>query len=116
MKLKFSRNQYKNDKRFVVFVFGEIYNKNMLEAYFGLKANSFEELLVLALYKNIFKKVLNKVDGSFSAIIYDKVAAKVYLVSDRRGTCFLYYYLRDNNFAFASEVKCLLSMGGGGKF
>lgn len=116
VKLKFSRNQYKNDKRFVVFVFGEIYNKNMLEAYFELKANSFEELLVLALYKNIFKKVLNKVDGSFSAIIYDKVAAKVYLVSDRRGTCFLYYYLRDNNFAFASEVKCLLSMGGGGKF
>lgn len=115
VKLKFSRNQYKNDKRFVVFVFGEIYNKNMLEAYFELKANSFEELLVLALYKNIFKKVLNKVDGSFSAIIYDKVAAKVYLVSDRRGTCFLYYYLRDNNFAFASEVKCLLSMGGGGQ-
>ena len=47
----------------------------------------------------------SKFNGMFAAAIYDKLRKKIYLCRDIAGEKPLYYYIKNQTFAFASEAK-----------
>ncbi len=51
----------------------------------------------------------NKIEGSFSGFIYDKLSSCLFLFTDQLSTKPLYYYLNEDNgvFFFASELKVI---------
>lgn len=62
-------------------------------------------------YENkCLEEKLNKLDGYFNAIIYDSNINKLFLISDRYGMRMLYYYFKDEKFAWSGEVKGLLAL------
>lgn len=71
---------------------------------------SFEEFIYEAYINNTLEEKLNNLDGYFHAVIYDSNIKKLFLISDRYGMKMLYYYYKDNNFAFSGEVKGLLEL------
>ena len=87
---------------------GEIYNLNEILELFKYNSKTFSELLIDAHIKNQLEMVLSKIDGSFTAILYDKRELK--LISDRYGMKPLYLWDDGNHFAWVSEVKALLAL------
>lgn len=71
---------------------------------------SFVELVFESYIENCLDIFLNKLDGYFNAVIYDSNLKKLFLISDRYGMRMLYFYYKDGNFAFSSEVKGLLAL------
>ena len=90
-----------------VWIEGEIYNFNEILELFNFKSRHFEELLIDAYHNNKLDIVLSKIDGCFSAVLYDKAVIK--LISDRFGMKPLYYWGKKNNFTWVSEIKALLA-------
>lgn len=90
-----------------VWIEGEIYNFNEILELFNFKSKYFEELLIDAHHNNKLDIVLSKIDGCFSAVLYDKTL--IQLISDRFGMKPLYYWENKNNFAWVSEIKALLA-------
>lgn len=93
-----------------LWVEGEAYNTLEVALKNSISAITFPELLVSAYQENKLNSVLKEVDGYYCAALYDQKKRKIYLFSDRYGTRLLYYYHKDDNFAWASEVKGLLSL------
>lgn len=87
---------------------GEIYNLNEILELFKYNSKTFSELLIDAYIKNQLEMVLSMIDGSFTAILYDKRELK--LISDRYGMKPLYFWNNEGNFAWVSEVKALLAL------
>lgn len=110
IKLNFSKNKHLSDKKYVVIINGHCFNIEEIKTLFKIDCNSFEELLYKAYENDILNEVLNKINGHFQAFIYDKILKKVFLISDRRGTHYIYYYKSGNDFVFASEVKSILNL------
>jgi len=77
---------------------------------YDFKERNFEELLFEAYKNKNLEQFLNKLDGYFNAVIYDRNIKKVFLISDRYGMRMLYYYFKDGRFAFSGEVKGLLGL------
>lgn len=92
---------------------GEIYNhKELYKQYLcdcPLKSASDTEVLLLLLNK-YGMKILNKLNGMFAFAYYDKKQRKMYLVRDRFGVKPLYYYQKQNQFAFCSEDRVLFDL------
>ncbi|NLA25323.1 MAG: asparagine synthase (glutamine-hydrolyzing), partial [Bacteroidales bacterium] len=88
---------------------GEIYNYKTIAQELGLdfKTNSDTEV-VLEAFAEWGVTFVNKLNGMFSIVIYDKQEKVIYLFRDRIGVKPLYYYWDGRNFAFASEIKALL--------
>lgn len=107
-----NRNDYKNynTEDVLIYVDGTIYNLEEMNLAFNYHAKFLSELIYIAYKNKKLKEVLNKIDGYYTAFIYDKVEKKVSIFSDRFGMKFLYWYFKDGVFAFASEVKCFLEM------
>ena len=102
---KFQGSQPYHTEKFVFIYNGEIYNKDSIyedipESKF-LLTNSDTELLAVGL--SIFGiDFLQKIDGMYSIIIYDKVSSKIYLCRDLSGMKPLYYSV-DNGILYASS-------------
>ena len=102
--------------RYVITFNGEIYN--YLELREGLekegvifKSKTDTEVL-LALYALFGPACLQKLDGMFAFVIYDKQERKLFGARDRFGEKpFYYYFDKGNEFVFASEIKSLLAVG-----
>ena len=94
----------------VIFVDGYVYNIEETNNFFASKADNFTQQLFYAYQNNILPKLLNKTDGYFCAVIYDKKRQKILLISDRLGTRFTYYYFKNNVFAFCGSIKGLLAI------
>lgn len=77
---------------------------------YDFKDKSFEEFMHEAYINNTLEEKLNRLDGYFHAVVYDSNIKKLFLISDRYGMRMLYYYHKDNNFAFSGEVKGLLEL------
>lgn len=77
---------------------------------YDFKNISFEEILYEAYTDKILESTLIKLDGYFNAIIYDSNVNKVFLLSDRYGMRMLYYYFKENRFAWSGEVKGLYGL------
>ncbi|MHA1987707.1 MAG: asparagine synthase-related protein [Promethearchaeota archaeon] len=87
---------------------GEIYNLNEVLELFKYGSKTFSELLIDAYKNKQLETVLSKIDGCFTAILYDKNEVK--LISDRYGMKPLYIWNNEDSFAWVSEVKALLAL------
>ncbi len=101
--------------RFTIVFNGEIYNfreqRKILESK-GIifRSNSDTEVL-LQLYIQEKEKCLDKLEGDFAFAIYDKIEETLFLARDRFGVKPLLYYLNNEIFIFASEMKAILTFG-----
>lgn len=92
---------------------GEIYNfqekKELLQKEgYEFKSKSDTEV-ILALYDKFGKKCLEHLRGMFAFAIYDEQEKTIFCVRDRVGKKPFKYYLNENVFLFASELKAILT-------
>ena len=91
---------------------GEIYGydflKKELEKKYLFQSNTDTEVILNA-YLEYGEDFINKIDGMFSFAIYDKRKHQIILYRDRPGIKPLYYYHANGQFAFASELKALVT-------
>ena len=104
---------YSHNGRYVIVFNGEIYNyrdiaRELTQLGIELRTTSDTEVLIesFALWGTGF---VHKLKGMFAFAIYDIHLDKLYLYRDRVGKKPLFYFLSDNLFVFASEIKALLA-------
>lgn len=99
----------------LVIVFnGEIYNflelRESLEAEgFAFKSHTDTEV-ILALYEKLGIQCLEKLAGMFAFALWDKRKQTLFIARDRLGKKPLYYFAKDQRFAFGSEIKAILTL------
>jgi asparagine synthase (glutamine-hydrolysing) len=104
-----------NENGTVVLVFnGEIYNyqelrRDLILEGFSFQGQSDTEVL-LNLYISQGKEMLAKLNGIFALAIWDKNSESLFIARDALGVKPLYYFTKDNMFAFASEIKALVEL------
>ncbi|MDQ3847542.1 MAG: asparagine synthase-related protein [Thermoproteota archaeon] len=87
---------------------GEFYNQ---QDFLLWNKNVDDTALLLKLYKkNNDFAFLKKIDGIFSAVIYDSNTQKVHLITDRYGLRHLYWLNHRGQLAWSSEVKAFLAL------
>lgn len=92
---------------------GEIYNYIELKCDlqskgYKFKTNTDTEVLLFS-YEEWGRDCLNKFNGMWAFVIYDKRKNILFGSRDRFGVKPLYYYLDDNFFVFSSEIKAIVS-------
>ncbi len=103
-----------NDRYVMVFN-GEIYNYK--DFYAEIKSNGFDiktgsdTEVLLKLFQIYGLKMLNRLNGMFAFVIWDKIEKKLTAVRDRMGVKPLYYSFFNETFYFASEQKALFTAG-----
>jgi len=103
---------YDESNRYVIIYNGEIFNfkelrKSLEQQGASFKTNSDTEVLLL-LYKNHGKEMLQFLNGFFAFAIYDRQEKSCFIARDRFGVKPLVYYQDDSHFVFASELKSLM--------
>lgn len=98
--------------RYTIVFNGEFYNyqkqRRILEAR-GVKFISASDTeVVLQMFIQYGVRCLEDINGFFALAIYDKVNETLFIARDRMGIKPLVYYLDENKFIFASEIKALL--------
>jgi asparagine synthase (glutamine-hydrolysing) len=88
---------------------GEIYNfkeikKELLELGYDFHSESDTEV-ILKSYHQWGIKAVNKFNGMFAIIIYDKKVNKLLFIRDRAGVKPFFYYKKDSLILFSSELK-----------
>jgi len=98
--------------RYVIAFNGEIYNFQELRESMKNEGTVFrtrtDTEVLLALFEQRGVDCLEALNGMFAIAIWDTKARQLFLARDRLGKKPLYYYQRDGQFAFASEIKALL--------
>lgn len=101
---------WSNDKRYVTIYNGEIYNfkelKKELKDY-EFKTQSDTEILIAG-YLKWGKKLPKHLRGMFAFAIWDTKDKKLFCARDPFGIKPFYYYIKDDLFMFASELKAFL--------
>lgn len=101
-----------SDERFWIVYNGEIFNYIELRAEleglgYRFRTNSDTEVLLL-LYRHFKEGCLEKLNGQFAFAIWDSEERALFLARDRMGIRPLFYYKSNEEFLFASEIKCLM--------
>lgn len=102
-----------NENRNIWLVYnGMIYNYRELREYLKEKnhvfiSNSDTEVIIHA-YEEFGEKCLDKFNGMFAFVLYDKNQKKIFGAVDRFGIKPFYYYWNGNHFIFSSEIKAIL--------
>ena len=102
-----------SDENVVIVFNGEIYNFKELRA--DLESQGFlfhgqsDTEVLLALYQRHGKEMLSLLNGIFAFAIWDKTCKSLFIARDSHGVKPLYYSCVNGRFAFASEIKALLS-------
>ncbi|MDD5593720.1 MAG: asparagine synthase (glutamine-hydrolyzing) [Candidatus Margulisbacteria bacterium] len=93
---------------------GEIYNyleiRKELESLGHVFHSTSDTEVLLNAYLEWSTDCLKKFNGMWSFVIYDKRQNILFAARDRFGVKPFYYYLDNNYFAFASEIKALVSL------
>jgi len=94
---------------------GEIYNhlelrKELIKKGYEFRSHSDTEV-ILHLYEEERENCLQKLNGMFAFLIWDKRERKLFSARDRLGIKPFYYYFGKKKFIFASEVKAILKYG-----
>jgi asparagine synthase (glutamine-hydrolysing) len=100
------------DRNSAIVFNGEIYNFQNLKKALGKEHrwNSHTDTEVLLVgYEQFGQKVVEKIDGMFAFAIYDKKNQLITLARDHFGKKPLYYYLDEEIFCFASELKAIIA-------
>lgn len=103
---------YNEDGSVVLLCNGEIFNyrelkKVLIEKGHSFRTNSDVEVL-LHLYEEHGLDFLDKINGQFAFVIYDRKQRRLFLARDHFGINPLYYSIIDGLFIFASEIKAIL--------
>ena len=101
------------NKRYVLAYNGEIYNykylrKILISKNIKLKTNSDTEVLVESI-SNFGLDYINKMNGMFAFVLYDKKENCAYFFRDRLGIKPLFFYYDGSQIAFSSEIKALIN-------
>lgn len=103
---------YNEDNSVFIVLNGEIYNykelRNKLKNH-SFKTDSDTEVLVHG-YEEWNTNLLNKLDGQFAFVIYDKNNNSIFAARDPFGIKPLYYTESKDYTAFASEIKALTNL------
>ena len=101
---------HSNDKQISIVFNGEIYNfKELREQLRDYEFHSTcDTEVILAAYLKWGIACLEKLNGMFAICIYDRNLQEVFLARDRIGKKPLYYYYKNNNLVFASELKPIM--------
>ncbi|MCL9822661.1 asparagine synthase (glutamine-hydrolyzing) [Helicobacter colisuis] len=104
-------NQPMNLEHLSIVFNGEIYNHMELrrELSCTFKTHSDTET-ILALYLHYGIDFLDKLDGMFAFVIFDRKEQKLVLARDRMGKKPLFYYQKAESFGFASELNTLVGI------
>jgi len=103
-----------HDQQYIIAFNGEIYN--FLELREKLKKQGYpfkthtDTEVILALYEKMGTDCLKEINGMFAFAIWDKAAQSLFIARDRIGKKPLYYYPKDNDVVFASELKAMLTL------
>ncbi len=103
-----------HDENYTIVFNGEIYNykeikSELFQKGFHFNSDSDTEV-VLAAYQNWGEDCVTHFIGMWAFAIYDQLKQHVFLSRDRFGIKPLYYFNNNTIFAFASEIKALLSL------
>jgi len=93
---------------------GEIYNSEKLRAVLKKLGHQFkthhsDTEALLYMYKQYGKSMLQYLNGMFAFVIYDKENKTLFAARDHYGIKPIYFSLNEGKFAFASELKSLLT-------
>jgi asparagine synthase (glutamine-hydrolysing) len=103
-----------HDGKYIIVFNGEIYNFQTLRAELSAAGYLFKTLtdteVILALYARDGIKMLDKLNGMFAFALWDTQNEKLLIARDRLGKKPLYYLHTDKQFAFASEIKAILTL------
>lgn len=104
---------YENENYWIIHN-GEVYNyielRQELEKHgFKFKSTSDTEI-ILASYIKWGENCVNKFNGMWAFVIYDKKNKKIFASRDRFGVKPFYYYKDNATFVFASEIKAILQV------
>jgi len=107
---------FSRDGRIALIFNGEIYNyqaikKELISKGYVFRSHSDSEVLIYG-YMEYGRTLVNHLNGIFAFAIYDKKAGTVFIARDQLGVKPLYYYNRQNIFAFASELKIFKAIPG----
>ena len=103
------------DKNYVITFNGAIYNflelrRELISLGHPIKTYSDTEVLLYS-YIQWGEACLEKLNGMFAFVIYDKRKKILFGARDRLGEKPLYYFYDNENFIFASEIKAILASG-----
>ncbi|MFT5924295.1 MAG: asparagine synthase (glutamine-hydrolyzing) [Paraglaciecola sp.] len=103
-----------HDGKYIIVFNGEIYNFQVLRAEliavgYPFKTQTDTEV-ILALYATEGEKLLSKLNGMFAFALWDTTTQKLMIARDRLGKKPLYYLQTETQFAFASEIKAILTL------
>jgi len=91
---------------------GEIYNFKTLKKELEEKAHKFysntDTEVLVHLYEEYGKNFVDHLDGMFACAVWDLKNKKLIIARDRLGVKPMYYWFKDNNLIFASEIKSIL--------
>ncbi len=102
-----------SSSRYTLVFNGEIYNykvlkQQLLEKEVTFQSESDSEVL-LQLYIHFKEQCLDMLNGFFAFAIYDEQEQSLFVARDRYGIKPMLYYLDEDKFIFASEMKALLA-------
>lgn len=103
------------NKRYTITYNGEIYNYLELKA--DLKKHNYQFTsasdteVILALYDRYKEDCVRYLDGMFSFVLWDEQQQAAFCARDRFGEKPFFYYLDEQRFVFASEIKSLWPAG-----
>ncbi len=102
-----------NEEKDKVIIFnGEIYNYQIIKDDLLAKGHKFttktDTEVILHGYEEYGEKILNKLRGMFSFVIYDIKTKELFGARDFFGIKPFYYYIDDEVFMFGSEIKSFL--------
>ena len=108
-----SNQPFESDNLIIIFN-GEIYNhlelkKDLKKKGEKFKSNSDTEVLLKS-YKVYGTNCVNYLEGMWSFAIFDKKKNFLFLSRDRFGEKPLFYFIKNNNFYFGSEIKFIKSL------
>lgn len=101
------------DKRFAIIFNGEIYNyieiKRELQLLGVNFQNNTDTEVIMEAYRHYGKDCLNKFNGMWAFVIWDREKKQMFISRDRFAIKPLYILERDDIFLFASEAKAILA-------
>lgn len=92
---------------------GEIYNFRQLREELLAKGHRFstrsDTEVIVHLYEEEGAECVKRLNGMFAFALYDRAQDLLFLARDRMGEKPLHYYLHEDQFVFASEIKSILT-------
>ncbi len=101
-------DNYCENENFVLFFYGDLYNKQILSQKYSFKCNNEAELL-LNIYKQKENGFFKELSGKFVVLVYNKKTNTVLIARDKVGSKQIYYYKNDDCFIFSTELNALLA-------